>query len=114
MQTIAINSNNDIYLDSSGNLAMKTDIEALGDILVNKSQTNQGELLYNSESGIDFFNTVFSSPAYPDLFQNQLLNQLENTEGVERISNYQAEQKNNTYSYTANIQTQYGEVILNG
>lgn len=114
MQTIAINSNNDIYLDSSGNLAIKTDIEALGDILVNKSQTNQGELLYNSESGIDFFNTVFSSPAYPDLFQNQLLNQLENTEGVERISNYQAKQENNTYSYTANIQTQYGEVILNG
>ncbi len=114
MKTIAINENNDIYLDSSGNLAIKTDQAAMGDILVNKAQTNLGELLYNNEKGIDFFNTVFSSPAYTDLFQYQLLKQFEETASVERIANYQAVQKNNIYSYVANIQTEFGEVNING
>lgn len=114
MRTIAINENNDIYLDASGNLVIKTDKEAVGDILVNKAQTNQGELLFNTEKGIDFFNTVFSSPAYPDLFQHQLLNEFENTEAVERIADYQADVKNGVYSYIADIQTEYGEVNING
>ena len=114
MKTIAINSNNDIYLDSSNNLAVKTDLNAMGDILVNKAQTNYGELLFNNPKGIDFFNTVFTSPAYPDLFQNQLLNQFEDTEAVERIAGYESKVEKNVYSYTAKIQTQYGEVNLNG
>lgn len=114
MKTIAINTSNDIYLDSSGNLAIKSGLDAMGDILVNKAQTNYGELLFNNPKGIDFFNTVFSSPAYPDLFQNQLLNQFEDTEAVERIAGYTSNLKNNVYSYTAKIQTQYGEVNING
>lgn len=114
MKTIAINQNNDIYLDSNNNLALKKDLNAMGDILINKSQTNMGELLFNNQKGIDFFNTVFSSPAYPDLFQHQLLNQFEDTQAVEEIIDFRAQIKNNIYSYKANIQTEFGEVILNG
>ena len=113
MQTIAINENNDIYVDSAGNLAIKTGISAMGDIFVNKSQTVQNELLY-SDKGIDFFNTIFSSPAYPDLFQNQLTNQLEDTEATIRVNSFEATTQNNVFSYTAKIETEYGELYLNG
>jgi len=114
MKTIAINSNNDIYLDSSGNLVVKSDLNAMGDILVNKSQTNIGELLYNATKGIDFFNTIFASPVYIDLYQNQLLTQLEQTNGVERIESYNADIINNVYKYQVEVQTEFGEVSLNG
>ena len=114
MKTIAINSNNDIYIDSSNNLVIKNDLAAMGDILVNKCQTNLGELLYNALKGIDFFNTILSSPSYPDLFQNQLLTQIEQTNAVERIDNYKEKIQNSVYSYTTEIQTEYGEVSLNG
>ena len=86
----------------------------MGDILVNKSQTNFGELLFNLLKGVDFFNTIFASPSYIDLFQNQLLTQIEQTEGVERIESYNAEIKNSIYKYTTEVQTEYGKVSLNG
>ena len=116
MQTIAINENNDIYLDSSGNLAIKTDLAAMGDIIVNKCQTNQGELLFNNIKGIDFFNTIFNSPAYPDLFQNQVLREIEQTDKVQQINSYTSDIdiKNNLYSYKTEIQTDYGVLNLNG
>lgn len=114
MKTIGIDSNNDIYLDNSNNLGMKSDLGAMGDILVNKSQTVEGELIYETEKGIDFFNTIFSSPCYPDLFQNQLLTQLEDTDAVQEVSNYNAKTEDNIYSYTVDIQTDYGKIALNG
>lgn len=114
MKTLGINSNNDIFIDESGNLSLKADLQAMGDIFVNKSQTNTGELLYNQTKGIDFFNTIFSSPSYTDLFQNELLTQLEDTEETQEVLNYNAEEKENIYSYSVEIQTSYGKVQLNG
>lgn len=113
MQTIAINDNNDIYIDKSGNLAIKKDLEAMGDIFVNKTQTLKNELLY-SDKGIDYFNTIFSSPSYPDLFQNELTNQIENTESTISVDDFEGEIKDGTYKYKAKIQTEFGEVYLNG
>ena len=114
MKTIPINQNNDIYLDASGNLAMAQDLEAMGNIFVNKSQTNKGELPYNTEKGIDFFNTIFSSPCYPDLYQNELLSTLEDTEDTQEVLNFNNEVQNNIYSYSVDIITDYGQVTLNG
>ena len=114
MKTIAINSNNDIYIDSTNNLVIKSDLNAMGDILVNKCQTNLGELLFNALKGIDFFNTIFSSPCYPDLFQNQLITQIEQTDAVKRIDSYTETINNNIYTYKTEVQTEYGEVNLNG
>lgn len=113
MQTIAINDNNDIYIDKSGNLAIKKDLEAMGDVFVNKTQTLKNELLY-SDKGIDYFNTIFSSPSYPDLFQNELTNQIENTESTISVDDFEGEIKDGMYKYQAKIQTEFGEVYLNG
>jgi hypothetical protein len=114
MKTIGINDNNDIYLTPSGNLAVKSDLEAMGDILVNKAQGNRGELQYDTEKGVDYFNTIFSSPCYPDLFQAQLVATLEDTDEVQKVSDYSAKIDGDVYSYSVNITTSYGEVALNG
>ncbi|MBS6552955.1 MAG: hypothetical protein KH321_03315 [Clostridium sp.] len=114
MKTIAIDKNNDICLDNSNNLAVKTNLEAMGDIFVNKSQTILGELAYNQEKGIDFFNTIFSSPTYLDLYQNQLISQLEDTEETQKISNFNGTIQNGVFEYTLEAQTSYGKITLNG
>ena len=114
MLTIAINSSNDIYLDPNGNIALKTDLEAMGDIYVNKAQTNKGELIYNAEKGIDYFNTIFGEPCYPDIFQNELISELENTAETIKITGFNQEISNGIYSYTVNCQTSYGDINLNG
>lgn len=114
MLTIGINNSNDIYLDNSNNLALKSDLEAMADIYTNKCQTNLGELRYNNEKGIDFFNTIFSSPAYPDLFQNEVITQLEETDETEKVTNFTPEINGDVYSYSVDIQSSYGKVSLNG
>lgn len=113
MQTIAINENNDIYIDDSGNLAIKKDLPALGDIYINKIQTLKNELLY-SDKGIDYFNTIFANPTYPDLFQNELQNEIVNTESTISIDSFESKQENDIYKYVAKIQTEYGELYING
>ncbi len=114
MKTIAINDSNDIYLNTSGNLMVKSDLEAMADILTNKAQGNRGGLRYDTEKGIDFFNTIFASPSYPDLFQAQLTAELADTDEVSSVADYEAETNDGVYSYTVNITTSYGEVTLNG
>ena len=59
MITLGIDTNNDLYLTPQGNMGIKADLNAMGDIYINKSQTNKGELLYNTNGGIDFFNTIY-------------------------------------------------------
>ena len=113
MLTFGINGNNDLYLTPQGNIGLKKDIEAMGDIFINKSQTNKGELLY-SDSGIDFFNTVFGEPCYPDVFQNQLISELENTAETQNVSGYTQKIENGVLNYTVNCQTTYGDITLNG
>lgn len=114
MKTAAINQNNDIYLTPSGNLALKEDLNAMGDIFINKSQTVRGELLFNTEKGIDFMNTIFNSPAEPELFQSELVEQLEDTEETESVYSYTSSVKEGVYEYTADIITTYGNITLNG
>ena len=114
MITFGINDNNDLFLDNSGNIAVKKDLAAMGDIYVNKIQTNKGEIFYNSEKGVDYFNTIFGEPCYPDLFQNDVISELKDTENTQKISGYTPEISNGVYKYTVNCQTDYGTVIING
>lgn len=111
---MSINENNDIYLTPSGNISIKTDIEALGDILVNKTQTNRGELQFDEEKGIDFLNTIFNSPAEIEFFESELINQIEDTDNVQNVYNFESETKNGIYSYKADIITDFGNITLNG
>ena len=114
MQTISINSNNDIYVDISGNLAITQDIYALADISKNKALTNLGEAQYNQQEGIPYFDTIFTDNPKIDLFQAALINTIENTENIERVSNFDYSQENGIFSYKLTEQTTYGEIQLNG
>ena len=114
MKTISINENNDIFLTPSGNISIKTDIEALGDVLVNKTQTNRGELQFDEEKGIDFLNTIFNSPAEIEFFESELINRIEDTDNVQNVYNFESETKNGIFSYKADIITDFGNITLNG
>lgn len=114
MITIAINENNDIFTDSSNNLVTKKDIYAVADVLVNKSQLNLGELLYDTTKGVDYLGTIFNSPSEPAFFQSELIQQLEDTENVQSVYSFTSNTQDNVYSYTAEIISDYGNITLNG
>lgn len=114
MQTISINSNNDIYLDTSGNLAVTQDIKALADISKNKVLQNYGEAQYNTLTGIPYFETMFTDNPKIDLFQAAIIETLENTNNIQRVSNFDYTQENGIYSYSLIEHTTFGDITLNG
>lgn len=114
MITITTNQNNDIYIDSSGNLATQTDINALANVSRNVVLTALGEPQYNQQNGIPYFETVFTDTPKIDLLQAAQVAALENLENVNRVSNYEYKQKNGVYSYSLIEHTTFGDIQLNG
>lgn len=114
MQTISINQNNDIYLDASGNIALTVDINALADISKNKVLTTLGEAEYNQLAGIPYFETIFCDTPKIDLFQTAIIETLENTENIERVTNFDYTQNEGVFSYSLTEITSYGNIELQG
>lgn len=114
MITIATNDSNDIYRDTSGNLAMLTDINALANVSRNVVLTNLGEPQYNQQDGIPYFETIFTDTPKIDLFQAAQISALEKLENVERVSNYEYEQSNGIFSYSLVEHTTFGDITING
>ena len=114
MLTLATNENNDLYVDASGNLGVSNDIYALSNVIKNKALTTLGEPQYNQQNGIPYFETIFTDTPSIDLYQAKLINDIENTENVERVVSFNYTDNNGILNYTVTIQTAYGDITLNG
>lgn len=114
MLTISTNSDNDIFLDSTANLATSTEINALANISKNKVLTTLGEPEYNQLQGIPYFETIFADTPKIDLFQASIIDNLESLENVERVLDFQYTQNNGTFSYSLVENTTFGQIQLNG
>lgn len=114
MITISTNENNDIFLDSSGNIAMSTDINALANVSKNKVLTTLGEPEYNQLDGIPYFETIFTDTPKIDLFQAAVIDTLESLDAVQRVTNFDYEQNNGVFSHSLIEKTTYGDIELQG
>lgn len=114
MITISTNENNDIFLDSSGNIATSTDINALANVSKNKVLTTLGEPEYNQLDGIPYFETIFTDTPKIDLFQAAVIDTLESLDEVQRVTNFDYEQNNGVFSYSLIEKTTYGDIELQG
>lgn len=113
MKTLSINTNNDIYLDSSGSLAFAQGINAQAAIATNKTRTLYGEVPLAAQAGIPFFDVVFNK-FDPKLFEQFLRQTLLETPGAVKVSQYEYGVKNGTLTYSAVLTTNHGEVTING
>lgn len=114
ISTIAINSNNDIYLDGNNNIAMKKDINAIADIVLNKVRTNLGELQFNIDLGIPYFTTIFTSTPNFDLWQKFVEDSALSLDNVTEIVDFNKTIQNNTLTYSMTINTNLGVITVNG
>jgi len=109
--SIALNANNDIYMDNTGNLAMLYGIAAIEQDCKCAMQAQYGEMIYEQTSGL------------PNLFDVWLQQNLIAWEkaaratllavpGVVQLNSFTYLTANNTLSYTAVILTTYGQTML--
>ena len=60
MTGIDLDNNNDIYVDSFGNLALCKDINAVKVSVSCATKTNYGEIVLDTRAGIPYFETIFT------------------------------------------------------
>ena len=106
----------DIYLDDNGNLAIKSDEQALLDILTNRIRTKKYEVQYDMNKGVPYFETIFANTGLLGLWRSYVIEEIERTSGVISVESllYSLDEGTKKLSYTCQIRTIYGETSLNG
>lgn len=106
----------DIYLDDNGNLAVKSDEQALLDILTNRIRTKKYEVQYDMNKGVPYFETIFANTGLLGLWRSYVIEEIERTSGVISVESllYSLDEGTKKLSYTCQIRTIYGETSLNG
>lgn len=111
VQTVLTNANNDIYLDASGNLAMATGEAAVAQACENVSRASLGEEVFSINNGIPFFQAVFIGTPKIPIFETYLRQALLSVPGVVEITSLTTTISNNALSYTAVIETVFGNAV---
>lgn len=121
-QTLSANVNstipnvafNDIYLDSDGNISLSFDLQAVLQACAQAAQTILGEMVFNVNQGIPYFQTLWIGVPNTQQFNAALRVAFLSVTGVIEVVSLITSQDGNTFSYTAVIRTIYGSGGING
>jgi hypothetical protein len=114
VQTFGANSNNDIYIDDTGNLSIVYGLEATLQACEHAVKTRLGEMILAIDQGIPYFEAVFVGVPNIGQFQIAIRLAILNVSGVTDIISLDITQLDNVLSYTAVILTTYGRGVING
>lgn len=112
MKTVKVDSNGD-RVTKNGLFVYLYDIDALTQTCEQTMKTQVNQLQYDQTKGIEYFNNVFTGNANLQLFEAQAREQLLNLDGVTSITSFTYSQTDNELSYTATINTIYGDITIN-
>lgn len=112
-QAIACTRNYDMYLDSSGHIAMVSGLAAVVQNCRSALSVRLGECFLNTTRGMPFDSAVFGfyNPAQFEAAGRALLMQIS---GVTSVKAFTMVRKGAVVRYTATISTIYGDGELNG
>ena len=114
VKTLGTNSNHDIYIQPNGNLAFLSGQEAVEGACATASKLQLGEAVLQTTLGIPNFQAVWIGTPNIKVFESYLRNTLLSVEGVVSVVSLRAAYADNVLSYTAEIESQYGTLFLNG
>lgn len=112
--SFAETSNNDLFLDGSGNIALAYDLDAVLFACKAAAETLLGECVYQTNIGIDYFNLVWSGSPNLRKFENALIAQLQSVANVTSVVNVSVTMTNNILNYSAVILTTFGQGNISG
>lgn len=87
MKTLGRNADNDLYLEAGG-LAILHDADAQCAIIEAILQTQQGELQFDPDRGIDYFGTVLQNPTYIDFWAAQVQSRISDLAFVSEVEDF--------------------------
>lgn len=110
---LAVNSNNDLYLDEQGNIAVNEDLMAVMQACEHAAKAQFREMVLNYDQGIANFQTIWRDAANVLQYEAYLRRALSSVQGVIEIKDLDIVVRENTVFYSATIKTIYGEAALN-
>lgn len=118
IKTLSINAQNDIFLDDDGNISISNDLQAILEQCKQVAQVVLGEMIFNVDLGIPFFDTAWAGTPNALQFEAALRQSFMNVNGVLEVVYLEVRQgapmPANTMYYEATIRTIYGQGVLNG
>ena len=114
LSTLAVNANNDLYLDASGNLAILTDVDALQQVIEQSCKVQLGELAFAADEGIPFFQAAWAGVPNIPQFSAALTTTILGIAGVTSLESLDVSAADGVLSYTAVISTIYSPVSVDG
>jgi len=113
MITLAVDENNSMYLDSSGNLATLSGADALAQTLGQMSRTRRNEMLYATDRGIPYADTIFLTKDVL-MFEATMRNEFSLHPEVTGINSFTVSIDGDVLTYSAEVNSIYGAVTVNG
>lgn len=112
--TFAVDKNGDLIIGADGNLVLLSGLAAVLQSCEQRVKTLLGEMIYQVNDGIPYFQTVWvGSPNY-DAFQVAVTNAIIKVSDVIEVSEFTAELIDNVLNYQVIIRTTFGEGVVSG
>ena len=105
---------NDLYLNSTGIIAILQGIDAVVSACQTAARLALGEAVLATTTGIPYFQAVFNGSPNQSVFESYLRTAWQNVNGVNGVQSLTISIAQATLSYTATIQSIYGPAEISG
>lgn len=112
MKTLTVDSNNDLCLNSLGNLAVSSDLSAILLACEQAVKAQFGEMIYAVDRGIPYRVLAWDRQANLIQLEAFIRRAITNITGVVGIKEFKITNENNLITYSVIIKTKYGEGSL--
>lgn len=113
MRSFAVDANNDLFLDASGNLAFVTGVNAVGQNCQTAVKAQRGEMILAMNKGMPTRATAWDQ-YNPSQFEAAVRSIILSVDGVLSITAFAMVKQDNDLKYVASIHTIYGPTQING
>lgn len=115
MNGFILDNNNDLMLDSLGNIRMESGIEAYRQHIVNVLRTQQYEYGYDLNTGINWLGYVFQKPTL-QVWESQVLTTVSGLPFVRSIKDwrYDVEKSTGNLLFRLVVETDLGDITFEG
>jgi hypothetical protein len=113
-QLLAVDENNDLYLNRTGNIAISRNLEAVLQACEHIAKAQLLEMVLAQERGIPNFETIWNGSPNVAQFEAYLRRNILTVEGVIDILELETSVINNILAYNITIKTVYGLGVVNG
>ncbi|ECF2272453.1 hypothetical protein CUR65_12130 [Salmonella enterica subsp. enterica serovar Legon] len=114
MRSLAVNSNNDIYIGDDGSLAVAREIYAVKHSSTQAAKAQLGEMMYATDRGLPTFDVIWNGSPNPAVYEAWLRRTLLECSGVHEVRALNVSVAGSDLKYSATIITDYGEIAING